>query len=70
MDTAGLNHGDGTDGIDGTIGDTAVLDSDGIIGDTAGTDLFTVILLDMHMVTVMATGITVATIDILTEVMH
>lgn len=72
MDTAGLNHGDGTDGIDGTIGVMAVLDLDGTTGDLDGTDLFTVIILDMHMVMVMvmATDITVATIDSLTEIMH
>ena len=70
MVVAGVNHGAGTDGIDGTIGVMADSDSVGITGDTDGTDLITVTISDMHMATVMETDTTVATIDILTETMH
>ncbi len=64
---AGVSLGVGTDGTTGVMAD---LDLVGTTGDMDGTDLSTVIILVMHMVTVMATDITVVTIDSLIEVMH
>jgi hypothetical protein len=65
----GVNHGDGTDGIDGTTGVMAVLDSDGIIGDTAGITGAMAMALITVMVMVTEIEITTETTVSLTEVM-
>ncbi len=65
----GVNHGDGTDGIDGTTGVMAVLDLDGIIGDTAGITGAMAMALITVMVMVTEIEITTETTVSLTEVM-
>lgn len=71
MVMAGVNHGAGTDGIDGTIGVMAVLDSDGIIGVTAGITgaMATALTTVMVMAMVTETDTTIETTASLTEVM-